>query len=98
MDEAAVDKTALPEGACITTEIPNTAVTLLAAIMNNTYHLAPLTAVIRDGGQTISDARVRVVGKSETGVEHRLSSLEQRVMDTWRHPCIRLVSGIQQQS
>ncbi|KAH8110003.1 hypothetical protein DFH11DRAFT_1624456 [Phellopilus nigrolimitatus] len=49
MDQAAVDETALPEGACITAEIPNTAIALLGAIVNNPYRLAPLTAVIRDG-------------------------------------------------
>lgn len=59
----------LPEGACITAEIPDTTVPRLGSIVTNPYGLAPLTAVIRDGGQTISEARVRVVGKGGNGVD-----------------------------
>ena len=58
----------LPEGACITAEIPDATVARLGDIVLNPYRLAPLTAVIRDGGQTLTEARVRVVGKENSGV------------------------------
>lgn len=59
----------LPEGACITAGFPDTAVSRLGAIVVNPYGIAPLTALIRDGGQTLSDARVRVLGKGEQGID-----------------------------
>ncbi|OCB90767.1 Arylsulfotransferase [Sanghuangporus baumii] len=59
---------ALPEGACITADIPDATVARLGEIVINPYRLAPLTAVIRDGGQTLLDARVRIVGKGDSGV------------------------------
>ena len=68
MSKADTNDTALPEGACITAEIRDTTVTRLGQVVSNPYRLAPLTAVIRDGGQTITDVRVRVVKKSDTGV------------------------------
>lgn len=65
---SASDPSQLPQGACITAEIPDATFTRLGAIVSNPYRLAPLTAVIRDGGQTLTDARVRVVGKGDHGV------------------------------
>lgn len=58
----------LPEGACITAKVPDRSSPLLGAVVVNPYKLAPLTAIIRDGGQTIDDAHVRVLGKGERGV------------------------------
>ncbi|SDG90165.1 Arylsulfotransferase (ASST) [Pseudomonas flavescens] len=60
---------ALPEGACLTAGIPDTTVSRLGAIVLNPYGIAPLTALIRDGGQTLRDARVRVLGRGEHGVD-----------------------------
>lgn len=59
----------LPEGACITAGFPDTPVSRLGAVVVNPYGIAPLTALIRDGGQTLSDARVRVLGKGEQGID-----------------------------
>lgn len=59
----------IPEGACLTAGIPNNTVSLLGAIVLNPYGIAPLTALIRDGGQTLSAARVRVLGRGEGGID-----------------------------
>lgn len=59
----------IPEGACLTAGIPDTVVSRLGAIVLNPYRIAPLTALIRDGGQTLSSARVRVLGRGEEGVD-----------------------------
>ncbi|WP_437879564.1 aryl-sulfate sulfotransferase [Pseudomonas sp. LRF_L74] len=59
----------LPEGACITAGIPDTTVSRLGAIVINPYGIAPLTALIRDGGQTLNNARVRVLGRGERGID-----------------------------
>lgn len=61
--------TALPEGACLTAKIPDSSTSRLGAVVLNPYRIAPLTAVIRDGGQTIGDARVRVLGRGEQGID-----------------------------
>ncbi|KIP90871.1 MULTISPECIES: aryl-sulfate sulfotransferase [Pseudomonas] len=59
----------IPEGACLTAGIPDTTVSRLGAIVLNPYGIAPLTALIRDGGQTLSNARVRVLGRGEQGID-----------------------------
>ncbi|MDH4873175.1 aryl-sulfate sulfotransferase [Pseudomonas sp. BN515] len=59
----------LPEGACITAKVPERGTALLGDVVVNPYKLAPLTAIIRDGGQAISAAYVRVLGKGERGVD-----------------------------
>ncbi|MBJ9977584.1 aryl-sulfate sulfotransferase [Pseudomonas sp. S75] len=60
---------ALPEGACITARVPETNQALLGDIVVNPYKLAPLTAIIRDGGRTLSGVHVRVLGRGERGVD-----------------------------
>jgi hypothetical protein len=59
----------LPEGACITAKVPERGTALLGDVVVNPYKLAPLTAIIRDGGQVISGAHVRVLGRGERGVD-----------------------------
>ncbi|GAB7531686.1 aryl-sulfate sulfotransferase [Pseudomonas sp. 3A(2025)] len=74
---------ALPEGACITAKVPDSATeNRLGPIVSNTYRLAPLTAIIRDGGQRIANARVRVKGRGERGVD-----IDYQVRDSllWTH-------------
>ncbi|TBV14658.1 aryl sulfotransferase [Stutzerimonas kirkiae] len=74
--------TALPEGACLTAKIPDSTTTRLGSVVVNPYRIAPLTAVIRDGGQTIGQARVRVLGRGEQGVD-----IDYQVRDStlWQH-------------
>ena len=55
----------LPEGACLTAKVPERAEALLGDVVVNPYRLAPLTAIIRDGGRSLSDAHVRVRGRGE---------------------------------
>jgi hypothetical protein len=73
---------ALPEGACLTARVPDTRAARLGAVVVNPYRVAPLTAVIRDGGQRIGQARVRVLGRGEQGID-----IEYPVRDTslWQH-------------
>lgn len=74
---------ALPEGACITAKVPDSAIeNRLGPIVSNPYRLAPLTAVIRDGGQRIANVRVRVKGRGERGVD-----IDYAVRDSllWTH-------------
>lgn len=59
----------LPEGACITAAVPGHNQALLGDVVVNPYRLAPLTAIIRDGGRAISAAHVRVLGRGERGVD-----------------------------
>ncbi|MBA1202237.1 aryl-sulfate sulfotransferase [Pseudomonas capeferrum] len=59
----------LPEGACITAAVPTHDQALLGDVVVNPYRLAPLTAIIRDGGRTISAAHVRVLGRGDRGVD-----------------------------
>ena len=72
----------LPEGACITARVPTPDTRLLGDVVVNPYQLAPLTAVIRDGGRAISAAHVRVLGRGERGV-----TLAYEVSDSalWTH-------------
>ncbi|MGA4637997.1 aryl-sulfate sulfotransferase [Pseudomonas solani] len=65
---AKTETPSLPEGACITARVPGPDNRLLGDVVVNPYRLAPLTAVIRDGGRAISDAHVRVLGRGERGV------------------------------
>jgi hypothetical protein len=65
----AVEIEALPEGACLTAKIPAASKVGLGAIIVNPYKIAPLTAIIRDGGLAISNARVRVLAKGEKGLD-----------------------------
>jgi arylsulfate sulfotransferase len=58
----------LPEGACVTAKVPERNQALLGDVVVNPYRLAPLTAIIRDGGRTLSAAHVRVLGRGERGV------------------------------
>uniref|UniRef100_UPI000760C365 aryl-sulfate sulfotransferase n=1 Tax=Pseudomonas sp. NBRC 111140 TaxID=1661055 RepID=UPI000760C365 len=60
---------ALPEGACLTAKVPERDEALLGDVVVNPYRLAPLTAIIRDGGRSLSDAHVRVLGRGERGVD-----------------------------
>lgn len=78
---------ALPEGACLTAAIPETEVSRLGAIVVNPYGVAPLTAVIRDGGQTLSNARVRVLGRGEQGVDIHYAVSDKAL---WTHGGIPL--------
>lgn len=75
---------ALPEGACVTARIPeqDAGPTRLGPVVVNPYRLAPLTAIIRDGGQRIGQARVRVLGRGEGGI-----SIHYEVRDRtlWTH-------------
>lgn len=73
---------ALPEGACLTARIPDTSAPRLGAIVVNPYRVAPLTAVIRDGGQRLSRARVRVKGRGAAGVD---IAYEVRDSLLWTH-------------
>lgn len=59
----------LPEGACLTAKVPDRDQALLGDVVVNPYRLAPLTAIIRDGGRTLSAAHVRVLGRGERGVD-----------------------------
>ncbi|AYF88490.1 aryl sulfotransferase [Pseudomonas sp. DY-1] len=66
---AKTETPAIPEGACITAKVPERGTALLGDVVVNPYKLAPLTAIIRDGGQAISAAHVRVLGRGERGVD-----------------------------
>ncbi|MDH4570608.1 aryl sulfotransferase [Pseudomonas sp. BN414] len=66
---AKTETPAIPEGACITAKVPERGTALLGDVVVNPYKLAPLTAIIRDGGQAISSAHVRVLGRGERGVD-----------------------------
>ncbi|MFG0630951.1 MULTISPECIES: aryl-sulfate sulfotransferase [unclassified Pseudomonas] len=66
---AKTDTPALPEGACLTAKVPDHDEALLGDVVVNPYRLAPLTAIIRDGGRAISAAHVRVRGRGERGVD-----------------------------
>ncbi|WP_330114967.1 aryl-sulfate sulfotransferase [Pseudomonas sp. JS3066] len=66
---AKTETPAIPEGACITAKVPERGTALLGDVVVNPYKLAPLTAIIRDGGQAISAAHVRVLGHGERGVD-----------------------------
>ncbi|WP_079230404.1 aryl-sulfate sulfotransferase [Pseudomonas putida] len=66
---AKTETPALPEGACLTAKVPDRAEALLGDVVVNPYRLAPLTAIIRDGGRSLSAAHVRVRGKGERGVD-----------------------------
>ncbi|WKN22797.1 aryl-sulfate sulfotransferase [Azotobacter vinelandii] len=81
-ERGAQPEQALPEGACLTARIPDSDNARLGAIVVNPYRLAPLTAVIRDGGQRISQARVRVKGRGEGGVDIDYA-VEDRTL--WTH-------------
>lgn len=59
----------LPEGACLTAKVPERTDALLGDVVVNPYRLAPLTAIIRDGGRNLSAPHVRVRGKGERGVD-----------------------------
>lgn len=59
----------LPEGACLTAKVPERDEALLGDVVVNPYRLAPLTAIIRDGGRSLSAAHVRVLGRGERGVD-----------------------------
>lgn len=59
----------LPEGACLTAKVPERDEALLGDVQVNPYRLAPLTAIIRDGGRALSAAHVRVLGRGERGVD-----------------------------
>ncbi|MWK59882.1 aryl sulfotransferase, partial [Pseudomonas otitidis] len=71
-----------PEAACTPAGSPPPAPRLLGDVVVNPYQLAPLTAVIRDGGRAISAAHVRVLGRGERGV-----TLAYEVSDSalWTH-------------
>jgi arylsulfate sulfotransferase len=81
-DSAQHGREALPEGACLTAAIPETEAGRLGAIVLNPYAIAPLTALIRDGGQTLSDARVRVLGRGERGIDIQYPVSDQAL---WTH-------------
>ncbi|MDH4656603.1 MULTISPECIES: aryl-sulfate sulfotransferase [unclassified Pseudomonas] len=66
---AKTETPAIPEGACITAKVPERGTALLGDVVVNPYKLAPLIAIIRDGGQAISAAHVRVLGRGERGVD-----------------------------
>lgn len=66
---AKTETPALPEGACLTASVPARDEALLGDVLVNPYRLAPLTAIIRDGGRTLSAAHVRVLGRGERGVD-----------------------------
>ena len=66
---AKTETPALPEGACLTAKVPGPDEALLGDVVVNPYRLAPLTAIIRDGGRTLSAAHVRVLGRGERGVD-----------------------------
>ncbi len=64
-----VDIELLPEGACLTAKVPESLKTGLGAVVVNPFKVAPLTAIIKDGGLAIRNAYVRVLSKNEDGVE-----------------------------
>ncbi len=66
---AKTETPALPEGACLTAKVPERDEALLGDVVVNPYRLAPLTAIIRDGGRSLSAAHVRVLGRGERGVD-----------------------------
>ncbi|CAL1240373.1 aryl-sulfate sulfotransferase [Candidatus Methylocalor cossyra] len=65
----ALELEAVPEGVCVTAGIPNTGAAGLGPIVVNPYGVAPLTAIIRDGGLAISAAEVRVKGRGVGGID-----------------------------
>lgn len=66
-----IEDTEVPEGVCIMAEIPDKSVALLGAVEVNPYKMAPLTAIIRDGGNLIQSVAVSVLGKGDRGIAIR---------------------------
>ncbi|WP_221189704.1 aryl-sulfate sulfotransferase [Azomonas macrocytogenes] len=81
-EQSGLSEQALPEGACLAARIPDSEQARLGDIVVNPYRLAPLTAIIRDGGRRIAQARVRVKGRGEQGVD-----IDYQVQDRtlWTH-------------
>lgn len=64
-----IDVELLPEGACLTAKIPQRPKVGLGEIVVNPFKVAPLTAIVKDGGLAIGNAHVRILPKNEQGIE-----------------------------
>ena len=60
----------------------------IGEVMGNPYGIAPLTAVIRDGGYTLADVTVHIVPQ--------LQGLTLTASHARRRSCLRAVSGLPQ--
>lgn len=57
------------EGVCLTARLADDVKTGLGRIVINPYRIAPLTAIVRDGGLSIRQAKVTVLGKGSKGID-----------------------------
>lgn len=65
----------------------------IGEVMGNPYGIAPLTAVIRDGGYTLADVTVHIVPK-QGGQKDQLQGLTLAASHARRRSCLRAVSGL----
>lgn len=72
----------------------------IGEVMGNPYGIAPLTAVIRDGGYTLADVTVHIVPKQGgQKISYKVSRsqlLTLAASHARRRSCLRAVSGLPQ--